>query len=89
MDCHNHPHTPGIGLCVLCRRVVCEACTTRLQGRNTCRSCLDARREALADKDIDGSEVGLSALVLLASAAGGLASWGGLLLFGFLLYVAG
>ena len=43
MHCVNHGAVPGIGVCVGCRRVVCEACTTRLQGRNFCVECLTAR----------------------------------------------
>jgi hypothetical protein len=38
--CVNHPETDGIGVCVRCRNVLCEACCTRLRGINHCPACL-------------------------------------------------
>jgi hypothetical protein len=38
--CHFHPDRPGIGLCMRCRRVICAACCTRLDGINHCHACL-------------------------------------------------
>jgi len=40
MYCQEHPESPGVGVCVACRKVVCGLCTTRLQGRNFCGPCL-------------------------------------------------
>jgi hypothetical protein len=40
--CKYHPDRPGVGVCMRCRGVVCDACTTRLNGINHCHSCLRA-----------------------------------------------
>ncbi|MGH7227459.1 MAG: hypothetical protein ACRELF_29965 [Gemmataceae bacterium] len=47
-SCHFHPDRPGIGICMRCRAIICEACCTRLNGVNHCHACLKAlggRRE--------------------------------------------
>ncbi len=88
MHCANHESVPGIGVCVDCNKVVCEACTTRLQGRNFCADCLSRRNvptEALrtGDGPVTRRVVGvlaLSAAALLWAVASGV---------GFLLYLAG
>ncbi len=41
-QCRYHPDTPGVGICVRCRSVICDACCTRLQGINHCHRCLQA-----------------------------------------------
>jgi hypothetical protein len=41
--CKNHPDRDGVGICVPCRRVVCADCSTRLDGINHCRECLEAK----------------------------------------------
>lgn len=46
--CASHPDRHGLGVCVECRKVVCEECTTRFEGINRCTSCLAARQAALA-----------------------------------------
>lgn len=38
--CINHSEMEGIGICVRCRYVLCEACCTRLRGINHCSACL-------------------------------------------------
>lgn len=38
--CARHPAAPAIALCVGCGDALCSACTTRLQGRNVCDTCL-------------------------------------------------
>lgn len=43
MNCAIHAEVPGIGICISCRRVVCDGCSTRLQGRNFCSQCLSLR----------------------------------------------
>jgi hypothetical protein len=40
--CRYHPDTPGVGICMRCRSVICAACCTRLQGINHCHECLRA-----------------------------------------------
>ncbi|HLT29810.1 MAG TPA: hypothetical protein VK013_07190 [Myxococcaceae bacterium] len=46
--CANHPDRHGLGVCVECRKVVCEECTTRFEGINRCTTCLAKRQAALA-----------------------------------------
>jgi hypothetical protein len=46
--CHHHPDRAGIGVCVECRQVICQECSTQFEGINRCARCLAARREAAA-----------------------------------------
>jgi hypothetical protein len=39
-SCRNHPARPGIGACPTCGSVICEECSTRVEGILHCRSCL-------------------------------------------------
>ncbi len=39
-NCHYHPGRAGIGICVECRQVICQECTTQFDGINRCASCL-------------------------------------------------
>lgn len=41
--CRNHLDRDGVGVCVPCRRVVCAECSTRLDGINHCRECLERK----------------------------------------------
>lgn len=45
--CHFHPERIGLGVCVECRRVICQECTTQFEGINRCAACLDARLRKL------------------------------------------
>lgn len=38
--CRYHRDRPGIGVCVRCRKAICSACCTRLDGINYCHECL-------------------------------------------------
>ncbi len=38
--CHYHQDRPGVGVCIRCRKVICAACCTRLDGVNHCHVCL-------------------------------------------------
>jgi hypothetical protein len=38
--CHFHPDRGGIGVCMHCRKVICAACRTRVDGINHCHACL-------------------------------------------------
>jgi hypothetical protein len=40
--CHYHPDRTAIGVCMRCRRVICTACCTRVDGVNHCHACLSA-----------------------------------------------
>ena len=89
MNCAQHSDRPGVGICISCSRVVCVACSTRLQGRNFCRTCLEARAEARPPEPGPSSgpwlRLGVAALAM-ASAAALVAGFVGL---GFLLYLGG
>jgi hypothetical protein len=39
-NCHYHPGRPGIGICVECKQVICQECTTQFDGINRCAACL-------------------------------------------------
>lgn len=42
--CVNHPERDGVGICKGgCRRVICDECSTRLDGINTCLDCLQQK----------------------------------------------
>jgi hypothetical protein len=45
--CRNHPARPGVGACPTCGSVICEECSTRVDGILHCRTCLaNVAREA-------------------------------------------
>jgi hypothetical protein len=79
-SCRYHPDTPGVGLCVRCRTVICAACCTRLQGINHCHECLKVLARG------PGRPRGGAGSVL---AALGLLALGAALLFGLLLLAQG
>jgi hypothetical protein len=47
-SCRNHPARPGIGSCPSCSAVICEECSTRVDGILHCRECL--ARAAAGDR---------------------------------------
>ena len=89
MNCVFHTDLPGIGICVSCRRVVCDGCSTRLQGRNFCSECLSLRAlGGQGDTPTHSSwpaRFGLGLLALVCTSALALAVLGA----GFILYVIG
>ncbi len=44
--CNYHPERAGIGICVECRNVICQECTTQFEGINRCATCLGKRLQA-------------------------------------------
>ncbi len=44
--CNYHPERAGIGICVECRNVICQECTTQFEGINRCATCLSKRLQA-------------------------------------------
>jgi len=40
VHCYQHPQRLGIGICVVCRQVVCAECSTPFEGINRCAACL-------------------------------------------------
>lgn len=41
--CQHHPEEAALGICIVCSAPLCDACITKLDGINHCRSCLLAR----------------------------------------------
>jgi hypothetical protein len=41
--CQHHPEEAALGICVVCGAALCDACITKVDGINHCRSCLLAR----------------------------------------------
>ena len=72
-----------------CRRVVCDGCSTRLQGRNFCSECLSLRalggQDSVATRSSTGASIGLGLLTLVSLSILVLAVFGA----GFLLYMVG
>jgi len=88
LHCANHDGVPGIGVCVDCTKVVCEACTTRLQGRNFCADCL-ARRAAPAPEVGGGDSLPVQLVVGVMGLVAAAALWAAATGFGFLRYLVG
>jgi type II secretory pathway pseudopilin PulG len=42
-SCRYHPEREGVGICVVCKSVVCVECSTKIGGVNHCRDCLSKR----------------------------------------------
>jgi hypothetical protein len=89
LNCVFHSEVPGIGICISCRRVVCDPCSTRLQGRNFCSECLSLRALGGQDSEAPASSLagrfGLGLLALLSSSVLVLAVFA----VGFFLYMIG
>jgi hypothetical protein len=64
--CSYHPDRPGLGICVECRSVICQECTTQFEGINRCASCLAARTRkpttAQQHREFSVANVALAAL---------------------------
>jgi hypothetical protein len=76
--CAHHADRPGIALCMSCRKVVCQECTTTWDGVNHCRPCLSARGTQRAERTSPVAwAVWAAAMLLLLAAAGRLMAWSG------------
>lgn len=78
--CHFHRDRPGIGVCMRCRRVICAACCTKVDGVNHCHACLKSLGRHLPPAETARTPALAAALVL-----GG----GWLVLFGVLFLLQG
>jgi hypothetical protein len=78
-SCKYHPDRPGVGVCMRCRVVICQACCTRVDGVNHCHACL----KALGRRPETSSAGWLPAVLLALLTLGG--SWLLLLAGGWLL----
>jgi hypothetical protein len=78
--CHYHPDRTGVGVCMRCRRVICAACCTRVEGVNHCHACLKSLGRRRDEQPAAGGTAVVTGLVLAVS-------W--LVLFGMLWLVQG
>ena len=65
--CHYHQDRPAVGICMRCRRAICAACTTRLDGVNHCHQCLKNLSRTTAEPRgaaFSGVSVAVAVLVL-------------------------
>ena len=67
--CFYHEDRPAVGICMRCRRTICAACCTRLDGVNHCFQCLKdmARRAAQPARAAAGGSGVVAAVALLAA----------------------
>ena len=64
--CHYHEDRPAVGICMRCRRAICAACTTRLDGVNHCHQCLkNLSRPTTEPRGASSSGVPVAVAVLL------------------------
>lgn len=89
MQCANHSDRAAVGICVSCRKLVCPACTTRLQGRNFCLGCLEQRAAVGPDRDALRSGPGARLATGLLTVVSGAALVGAFTSVGFFLYLLG
>jgi hypothetical protein len=65
--CHYHPDRAGIGVCMRCRRVICVACCTRVDGVNHCHACLKTLGRRRDDQAMASGTALVTVLGLVAS----------------------
>jgi len=76
--CAHHPERPGIALCMSCRKVVCQECTSTWDGVNHCRPCLATRSAQLQVRSSPLSWAFWSlTMLLLLAITGELMAWSG------------
>jgi len=64
--CHYHPERTAIGVCMRCRRVICAACCTKVDGVNHCHACLSSLGRRLPTRSAGGSRVLMVLLIGMA-----------------------
>ena len=86
VQCETHPQNLGVAACVRCSSVVCSDCTTRLQGRNFCATCLQ-RMVGPEERSIPPrSNVGFRRLVAALVPCSVVALLGAFVTLGYLLH---
>lgn len=65
--CHYHPDRGGVGVCVKCRTVICEECSTRFKRANHCSVCVARLQEAEVELELPPSKGLVWSGVLLGS----------------------
>ncbi len=64
--CQNHPEREAVGVCVSCKLLICGECTTRVDGRGLCASCIAADKRTTQLPQQGDARVALSFCVLVA-----------------------
>ena len=79
--CAFHQDRPGRAVCMACRRVVCEECSTEWEGIHYCPPCLARRgRQAVPRRKAPAVLLLLLGSTLLLFVNAHLWVWGGLML---------
>lgn len=69
MKCYVHPDVDAVGTCTVCGRSVCQNCAIDMNGKLTCKSCVEKMASQPSGKAIVKKE---PVLALLLSLVGGL-----------------
>ena len=64
--CSYHEDRPAIGICMRCRRSICAACCTRLDGVNHCFQCLKDMGRKSAEPRVSAGAGVVAAVAMLA-----------------------
>ncbi len=65
--CFYHEDRPAVGICMRCRRDLCAACRTQLDGVNHCHRCLkELGRRAAEPRTPRTSGMAATLMILLA-----------------------
>lgn len=70
--CTYHPDRPAVGVCVVCRTVICIECSTPIDGIHRCFRCVEKMGKKAAETGWHGSEIHPLSLGLVVVAFGGL-----------------
>ena len=65
--CFYHEDRAAVGICMRCRRDICSACCTRLDGVNHCHRCLKELGRRSAEPPTRAAGRAATLVVLLAS----------------------
>ena len=83
--CRYHPGRTGVGVCMVCRSVICIQCSTRIDGINHCAACVGNMANHALTPEVVGRVWRQWVLLVCAVAAVGVGTY----LFLRVLYVWG
>ncbi len=70
MNCANHEQTPAVAACTSCGRRLCQPCAILVQGRVTCKECLERKSLQLSTPGRLHKSAGLAAVLSLMPGLG-------------------
>jgi hypothetical protein len=70
MNCVNHDQTAAMAACAVCGRPLCAECAIHVQGRVTCKPCLEAPQQRLAPTESLRKSPGLAAILSMLPGLG-------------------